>query len=98
MTLYADRLRADGWEACRTCGGSGDEMQDSMTALGVPGGWVPVGPCPDCVDGVVPPDWMVEAAAKAMLEVNVMPVESHWWLWAARSALVAAARAVKEKK
>ena len=33
---------------CETCRGSGDEMQDSMTALGIPGGWVPVGPCHTC--------------------------------------------------
>lgn len=30
---------------CDHCGGENNEYEDSMSALGIPGGWVPVGPC-----------------------------------------------------
>lgn len=38
-------------EQCERCGGSGDELVDSMLAFGVPGGMCPIGPCPDCHEG-----------------------------------------------
>lgn len=37
-----------GFWGCPACAGTGDEMCDSASALGIPGGWVPVGPCPAC--------------------------------------------------
>src|SRR5690606_3236849 len=53
-----DRLRADGWTECGTCGGSGkvDSSCSDQCDYEVA--------CPDCVDGRVPPDGMVEAAAR----------------------------------
>lgn len=38
---------------CSTCSGSGDEMEDSLTVLGVHGGEDAIGPCPSCVGGWV---------------------------------------------
>lgn len=46
--------------------------------------------------GLVPPDWMVETAANAM--EWFAPNVPHRWFAMARAALVAAARAVKEKE
>lgn len=50
-------------------------------------------PCPSCVAGVVPPDWMIEAAAKAVDPFMVHPLEAYD---AARAALLAAAEARPE--
>ncbi len=33
---------------CKECNGTGDELMDSMEAVGVPGGMYPIGPCPTC--------------------------------------------------
>lgn len=35
---------------CARCGGDGNEWDDSMSAFGVPGGMVVIGPCPDCAN------------------------------------------------
>ena len=82
-----DRLRADGWTECGTCGGwyalPGEEPD---------WGW-------SCAHGLVPPDGMVEAAAEAIFEKAIpmlglndrIHVKDIWRL-AARAALVAAAR------
>lgn len=48
--------------------------------------------CPDCVDGRVPPDGMVEAAAKAMEQLAPNAPLLFRWHRLARAALVAAAR------
>lgn len=84
-----DRLRADGWENCPRCGGSewGEGVDPSRV-------------CPECAHGLVPPDGMVEAAAKAHWN---MDDRNDWWdhepddvkasaLAAMRTALVEGAR------
>ena len=38
---------------CGTCGGSGNETEDSASAVGIPGGQFPIGPCPVCTGGWV---------------------------------------------
>lgn len=60
------RLIDDGWVECPRCDGEGGFYEDSASALGIPGGVVPTDECPDCFEGLVPPDGMTEAAAKAM--------------------------------
>src|SRR5690606_4399256 len=93
-----DRLRADGWTECGTCGGSGkvDSSCSDQCDYEVA--------CPDCVDGRVPPDGMVEAAARwAHAEMGrrsgvgltweaAYPEEQADYMRIARSMLVAAAR------
>lgn len=88
----ADRLRADGWEDCEyeECNGSGiaahfcEESRDRCAR----------GEHPECSNcqglGLVPPDGMVEAAAKAM--EPLAPNAPLRWYAMARAALVAAAR------
>jgi hypothetical protein len=76
-----DRLRAGGWENCPRCGGSewGEGVDPSRV-------------CPECAHGLVPPDGMVEAAAKAMEQLAPnAPLRFRWHVMA-RAALVAAAR------
>ena len=89
----ADRLRADGWTECGTCDGRGlvpDLGTDARRS-----------PCPDCVDGRVPPDGMVDAAL--MVHVNGPPLKDLPSLnlpelrLVTRRALVAAARAGKDQ-
>ena len=50
--------------SCKPCKGTGDELEDSMSALGIPGGMVAVAPCPDCGGSGIAA-WAVEAGAKA---------------------------------
>jgi len=93
-----DRLRKDGWPECETCGGSGkvDSSCSDQCDYEIA--------CPDCVDGRVPPDGMVEAAARwAHAEMGrrsgvgltwevAYPEEQADYMRIARSMLVAAAR------
>ena len=93
-----DRLRADGWTVCGTCGGSGKVASSCSDQCDYEIA------CPDCVDGRVPPDGMVEAAAKAIHDNDrgTRPTEDERWdqlgeiqefyHLLARAALVAAAR------
>ena len=48
--------------ACKPCEGTGDELEDSMSVLGIPGGMVAVAPCPVCGGSGVAA-WAVEAGA-----------------------------------
>ena len=34
---------------CKTCEGTGDHFENSEAVFGVHGGWVPTGPCHDCI-------------------------------------------------
>ena len=51
--------------SCPPCKGSGDELEDSMSALGLPGGMVAIGPCSDCAGSGIAA-WAVEAAADVL--------------------------------
>ena len=99
-----DRLRKDGWTVCGTCGGTGMCNNGPETSgVGRPD-WFEEWLCPDCVDGRVPPDGMVEAAARwAHAEMGrrsgvgltwevAYPEEQADYMRIARSMLVAAAR------
>jgi hypothetical protein len=44
----AEALRARLFETCGECDGSGEEMADSGSELGIPGGMVAIGLCPSC--------------------------------------------------
>jgi hypothetical protein len=46
LITEVERLRRGG--KCSECDGTGDEMVDSMTLYGVPGGYDVGGPCPAC--------------------------------------------------
>src|SRR5690606_13522890 len=93
-----DRPRADGWTVCGTCGGSGKVASSCSDQCDYEVA------CPDCVDGRVPPDGMVEAAARwAHAEMGrrsgvgltwevAYPEEQADYMRIARSMLVAAAR------
>src|SRR5690606_10670344 len=93
-----DRLREDGWTECGTCGGSGKVASSCSDQCDYEVA------CPDCVNGLVPPDGMVEAAAKAMYARMYARWSTRFtwpdtnegarrtWLLLARAALVAAAR------
>ena len=79
----SDRLRDLCWEDCRSCGGTGEDRSEEGYYIGI---------CPDCVDGLAPPDGMVEAAAKAMEQLAPNAPLRFRWYTMARAALVAAAR------
>lgn len=81
-----DRLLADGWEDCDTCGGEGFILVDTTVVVAghahscngetcertcpvpVPTQGQEQEDCPDCVDGLVPNQRQVEAAAVALAE------------------------------
>ena len=93
-----DGLRADGWTVCGTCGGGGKVASSCSDQCDYEIA------CPDCVDGRVPPDGMVETAARwAHTEMGrrsgvgltwevAYPEEQADYMRIARSMLVAAAR------
>ena len=92
-----DRPRADGWPECGTCEGTGkvDSSCSDQCDYEVA--------CPDCVDGRVPLDGMVEAACEASWSawwegrrrpwhLEQEPSIKQLWREHIRAALVAAAR------
>lgn len=91
----ADVLRWQGWENCPTCEGSGRFQYPNCTDIS---------PCPDCAHGLVPPDWMTEAAARGAFGDETFDHDGSDWFLSrqglhmkqARAALVEAARKEKE--
>ena len=79
-----DRLREDGWTECGTCGGSGKVASSCSDQCDYEVA------CPDCVDGRVPPDGMVDAAYSVLMGngIHELPIDES----DVRRALVAAAR------
>lgn len=98
VTSPVDRLRKAGWTECGTCGGSGKVASSCSDQCDYEVA------CPVCVAGRVPPDGMVEAAARwAHTEMGrrsgvgltwevAYPEEQADYMRIARSMLVAAAR------
>lgn len=69
MTMTDTQSRgARGWVECGTCGGKGEGSYEIEGWAGNDTAYVD---CPDCVEGLVPPDGMVEAACEASW--------SAWW-------------------
>ena len=61
--------------ACKPCKGTGDELEDSMSTLGIPGGMVPVAPCLVCGGSGIAA-WAVEAGANSARFVEEL-VKTH---------------------
>lgn len=80
----------DGWPECGTCGGDGIKhvpgpVSGRIGSVGFGSGYETL--CPDCVDGLMPPDVMVVEVKRVLMNAGYPPNAA-----LAQNMLLAAAR------
>lgn len=96
-----DKLTDRGWVLCETCGGQWTHNALSMHGPCPCGGGLGEHVCLDCVEGLVPSEGIIDAAADGVADLHYDTLELRNWgdesvadpyRIVARAALIAAAR------
>lgn len=64
---------------CKTCGGTGELFEDSMSVVGIPGGHIAVGPCPAGCMPVRVPYGEIEPGLRAHRVLHLDPAKVVLW-------------------